>query len=281
MNQEYLNHLHKEMLIIYKEIERICLKHDLKFFAVGGTLIGAVVWKDYIPWDDDLDIAMPREDYEKFIHICQYEISDRFFLHHISTDENYWLPFAKLRLVNTDFIEEKRKNIKEHTGIYVDIFPFDYAPSNEIDIQQIIKWKLINYINNYINGKVTCNLKKSRNGLFLNPVFSLFSIKQLSNFRDKIYLSFDKGERLFFLDSAGGRSLENSFFSIKKILPTQKLKFGDIEIITPFDSDYYLTMLYTKKYLEIPPKEKQITHNPVYVKFEDGTEYIFKESETR
>ena len=95
MDKKILCRLHEEMFIIYKEIARICDKHNLKYFVVGGTLLGAVVHKGYIPWDDDLDIAMPRDDYDKFINVFSKELDERFYLHHTTTDPNYWLPFAK------------------------------------------------------------------------------------------------------------------------------------------------------------------------------------------
>ena len=98
MEQKILNRLHEEMIRIYKEIARICDKHNLTYFVVGGTLLGAVVHKGYIPWDDDLDIAMPRDSYDRFIEICKTDLDEKFYLHCIDTDEKYWLSFAKVRM---------------------------------------------------------------------------------------------------------------------------------------------------------------------------------------
>ena len=260
------------MLEIYAEIVRICEKHHLEYFVVGGTLLGAVVHKGYIPWDDDLDIAMPRDSYDKFIQICKEELNERFFIHCTETDKNYWLSFIKVRMNETVFMEERRKNVKSHAGIYVDIFPFDYC-SEQNTKRHKRKWKMVTYINNYIYTKITGIKRVSKSAIILNPVFSLFSVEKLSRYRDKIMRSFEKGERKYFVDLAGGRRLDNSYFSIEDILPLQELPFGNITVKAPKAPNKYLLQLYTERYKIIPPKEQQITHDPLLIRFEDGEEY--------
>lgn len=271
MKQEILDRLHEEMLVIYQEIARVCDKHGLCYFVVGGTLLGAVVHKGYIPWDDDLDIAMPRDDYDRFIELAPKELSAAFYLHHTSTDPDYWLPFAKVRMNNTVFLEEKRKNVKAHAGIYVDVFPFDYASEQNTPVAKL-KWRLMTYANNYINLKVTGRRVSSRSAA-LNWLFSLYSIESLSLWRDRLMRSFDRGERNYYVDLAGGRALDNSYFPIDKILPLQDLPFGKTTVKAPADPNHYLLTLYTERYKIIPPKEKQVTHDPLLIRFEDGTEY--------
>lgn len=268
MDKNVLEKLHEKILEIYQEISRICDKHGLTYFVVGGTLLGAEIHKGYIPWDDDLDIAMPRDDYEKFINIYSKELGERFYLHHTSTDPEYWLSFAKVRLNNTIFLEEKRKNVNSHAGIYVDIFPFDYA-SEKNTISHKIKWRLMTYLNNYVYQKVTGNSYSSKSVAILNGIFGIFSIKKLSLFRDKIMCSFDKGERKYYVDLAGGRRLDNSYFLIFDMLPLKEMKFEDIKVKAPKDSESYLLQLYTEKYKIIPPIEERVTHEPVKIKFEE------------
>ena len=113
----------------------------------------------------------------------------------------------------------------------------------------------------------------SRSAFAFNWLFSLFSIEKLSLKRDQWMRSFDNGNHLYYVDLAGGRALDNSYFPIETILPLQNLKFGPIMVRAPKDPDHYLRTLYTEKYKIIPPKEKQVTHEPVLIKFEDGTEY--------
>lgn len=269
MDKNIMTRLHAEMQTIYLEIARICEQNNLYYFVVGGTLIGAVVHKNFIPWDDDLDIAMPRDDYEKFITICRTQLGDQFFLHHHTTDPEYWLSFAKLRKNNTVFWEEKRGKADGHAGIYVDIFPFDYTSICN-SLYHKIKWRLFTYLNNYIFARKTGKKIDNKRSAVLTNFFKMFSTLQLSIFRDKIMKSFDHGKRKYFVDLAGGRRLSNSYFKIEDILPVVELPFGSIKVKCPNNWNSYLVQLYTERYKIIPPPEQQVTHDPVYIRFSDG-----------
>lgn len=276
MDAAVLKKLHENMLEIYEEIARVCDAHGLTYFVVGGTLLGAVVHKGYIPWDDDLDLAMPREDYDQFVNCYADELSPRFYMHSQNSDKRYWVPFSKVRIANSIFLEEKRKNVDSASGIYVDVFPFDYAPSKSCGFVASAKWRLINYLNNYIYSTVTGMRVSSASSSVLNPIFSLFSINALSRYRDAICKSFDKGDRRYFLDTGGGRSLDNSYFKVDDMLPLNELPFEDTTVKAPKESDMYLRQLYTEKYKIIPPENERVTHNPLLIRFEDGAEYRYE-----
>ena len=128
MNNKKLRKVQMVEVEILDEIDRICKKNNIKYFLVGGTLLGAVRHGGFIPWDDDIDLGMLREDYEKFIDICinSDELDKKYFMHSDETDSDYWLPFIKIRKNNTTFDEKVIKNCDTHKGIYVDIFPMDY-----------------------------------------------------------------------------------------------------------------------------------------------------------
>ena len=136
-----LDKLHSVQIEILDEIVGICDKHNLTYFLIGGTLLGAVRHKGFIPWDDDLDIAMPREDYEKFLKIAKTELDKKYYLHDISIDKNYWQPFIKIRKNNTLFDEKMIDNIETHKGIFVDVFPFDNLKRDGILLK--IKWSIL------------------------------------------------------------------------------------------------------------------------------------------
>ncbi|MBR5060749.1 MAG: LicD family protein, partial [Prevotella sp.] len=88
MNKEQLNKLHTIEIEILDEIVRICDKHNLRYCLIGGTLLGAIRHKGFIPWDDDLDIAMPRKDYEIFINLCHTELKNQYYLHNEVSDKD-------------------------------------------------------------------------------------------------------------------------------------------------------------------------------------------------
>lgn len=127
---EQLDKLHALELEIAKEIRRICQTHHIPYFLTAGTLLGAVRHGGFIPWDDDMDIGMLREDYERFLEACRTDLGERFFLQTWDTEPDYPFSFAKIRLNETHFREKFSESVKMHDGIFVDIFPFDNVPDD-------------------------------------------------------------------------------------------------------------------------------------------------------
>lgn len=120
------------LLEILKEFDRICKKHEIKYMIFCGSAIGAVRHQGFIPWDDDLDVAMLRSDYEKFMEVAPKELSDKYHLQ-IELSEHWPMCFSKLRKNNTTFLEKYHPKDKQtHQGIYIDIFPIDNASNNAI-----------------------------------------------------------------------------------------------------------------------------------------------------
>ena len=109
---------------LYLAFEKVCNKHGLKFWADEGTLLGAVRHKGFIPWDDDFDVLMPREDYEKFIHL-ENEFKDPYFLQTPYTDPESCYSYAKIRNCNTTGLVELFKYQNFNHGIWITVFPLD------------------------------------------------------------------------------------------------------------------------------------------------------------
>lgn len=120
-------------LNILKEVKRICEKHNIKYFAEGGTLLGAARHGGFIPWDDDIDVAMLRDDYNKFIEIAQSELPEHLFIQNSKTDIRPNL-FTKIRDSRTTWIPKGNDLKLKNYGIFIDIFPLDGCDNN---IEQI------------------------------------------------------------------------------------------------------------------------------------------------
>ena len=130
MERELLRKVQLTQLEIAKEIRRVCDENNIGYFLCCGTLLGAVRHQGFIPWDDDLDLGMLRPDYEKFCRIAPEKLGKRFCLQSWYTDDKYALPFVKVRMRGTEFLEAKATRLQEN-GFFVDIFPFDNAPEGE------------------------------------------------------------------------------------------------------------------------------------------------------
>ena len=123
-----LQRIELEMLI---EVDRICRKHNIQYSLDGGTLLGAVRHKGFIPWDDDIDVIMLRKEYAKFRRVCKKELDTaRFFLQDYKSDPYYRWGWAKIRRENTEHVRLGQEFLKQKTGIFIDIFVADNVPDS-------------------------------------------------------------------------------------------------------------------------------------------------------
>ena len=134
MDETIKKRLNDVQLQILDEIVRICYDHNLRYCLIGGTCLGAVRHKGYIPWDDDIDIIMPRADYQRFINVTKDGDTGDFFLDYYVTNPSYGRCFAKYCKRGTLFIEPN--GLRQ--AIYVDIFAYDKVPGPEFTAKSII-----------------------------------------------------------------------------------------------------------------------------------------------
>lgn len=113
------------------EFDRVCKKYDIKYSLSFGTLLGAVRHKGFIPWDDDVDVMMTREEYDKYVEAMKKEKNDLYFFQTKETDSKYPYNIARLRKNNTAMIYENWENSGIHQGIYIDIYPIDKLHDNK------------------------------------------------------------------------------------------------------------------------------------------------------
>ena len=120
MTNDYGNlELHKVLLSAMKDIDKICCENGIRYYLHAGTLLGAINHKGFIPWDDDVDISMRREDYEKFVRIIAEDYSDKYSLRNYETDSTYPNNRAKLGIKGTGFIyDDGREEM-----LFIDIIP--------------------------------------------------------------------------------------------------------------------------------------------------------------
>lgn len=133
LSENDLRIIKKIELEIALEIKRICEENNINYSLSGGTLIGAVRHKGFIPWDDDIDMAMTRENYDKFLKIAPEKIDgNRFYIVNYETDPNVGEPFTKVMRKGTVFQESFSENTNASNGVFVDLFPFDNAPDGKL-----------------------------------------------------------------------------------------------------------------------------------------------------
>ncbi|MBO5605071.1 MAG: LicD family protein [Acidaminococcaceae bacterium] len=249
----------KIMLEILKVVHRICEEHQIRYFLDGGTLLGAIRHGGFIPWDDDMDISMPREDYERFLQLAPKYLPQDMMLQTTEIEPASKFPFAKVRKNGTVLLEFEEDGTEAyHHGIYIDIFPVDYYKH-----EWFLRWmswadRVRSRRTKYPRGSWKRLLVTiyTHYLLFLPIELSLFVRRYFINhkeyFRDKNadYMTF---------------ALEwNEIYTTrtKEILPVKYAEnvFEGCGFYLPADPHKHLTGSFGPDYMQIPPKEKQRTH---------------------
>ena len=129
LTQQELRALQLVQVDMLKEVDRICKKANIVYCIIAGTFLGAVRHKKHIPWDDDADVAMLREEYEKFAQVCKAELNaEKFYFQDHKHTKGYRWGYGKLRRKNTLFLREGQEHLPYEQGIFIDIFPLDFVP---------------------------------------------------------------------------------------------------------------------------------------------------------
>lgn len=158
LNEQDLQIIKSAELRIANEINQICLRNNIKYSMIGGTLIGAVRHHGFIPWDDDIDLMMERNEYERFLNIAENELSEEFYIANYEHTPSIGEPFTKIMMKNTVMKESFTGSSGAPAGIFVDIFPVDNAPKSKVlkTIQRYRNYSLRKKIlikSNYYFGK--------------------------------------------------------------------------------------------------------------------------------
>ena len=246
-------------LKILLEFKRICKKHNIQYFLMGGTLLGAVRHHGFIPWDDDIDVGMIRSEYTKFLAICNDELSSDYFLQTFESDKNYANSFAKLCLNGTKYPQHKTKNILSHKGIWIDIFPFDCAPwsifARKIHIFKLRSLNRICQIKYGYTIESPFTLKGEIFDLGLRCLSKFFSKTQLIDMRECLFQKYN--------GKAANYYINGSFYCYPAEIFAHllELEFEGIKFPVPAGYATYLECAYGD-YMSLPPENQRTRHTP-------------------
>lgn len=260
---EEMKKIELNILIYFTEV---CKENNLRYYLGGGTLLGAVRHKGFIPWDDDIDVMMPRPDFQKLLSLS---INNENYNIIKPGTAGYYYNFAKLVDTRT-ILEEKGIKVIDGLGVYIDIFPLDGMP--ETPDARKKRFKELNSIRKRINNTCLLKPKFHRNPFaYLNACRIYNSNKNidLSSLQKK-YLdsalknSFDDSEFVF---AAGGAYGARDIFPGKWFEKEIELQFENLSVKAFNGYDFYLTQLYGD-YMTLPPEDKRVTphHSIVYFK---------------
>lgn len=254
---ELSRELKKVELDILVQFLRVCDALDLRYFVVGGTLLGAVRHQGFIPWDDDIDVAMPREDYEIFLREGQKYLEDPYFLQTFRTDPQFTVNFAKIRNSNTTFQETSLRGRRMNHGVYIDVFPLDNYPD---DPKQERRLRRKNW---FLSGRLDASFFYDKKLPLRSRAKHLLcrlrhpSLTGALRKRDVLLRSVGKSARIVNYCGAWGD---------KEIMPAAwytescELTFEGLKVRAPKYWHEWLTHMYGD-YMQLPPPEKRQGHH--------------------
>lgn len=259
----YLKQLHQTELLILDEIDRVCKKNNLRYCITAGTLLGAVRHGGFIPWDDDADIVMPREDFIKFCAIYKSEMSPNFFVDSFYTEKNCFRVFGKVRMKNTLFIQEVVGEPKcaLNDEIWIDVFPLDNADSSIQKMER--KKRMIGKLKNILVIKMT----KTKSKKYKELMCQIIPTRLIQSLIYSIMSSGPKKSE-YYINYGSQYSVKKQTVSKDIYFPSTTIQFEDRVYYAPGKVKEFLNQLYGPNYMELPPEEKRRTHKPVDICFD-------------
>ena len=258
--------LHKVDMDIVKEVVRICDAHGLKYYMLGGTMLGAIRHKGFIPWDDDIDLGMPRDDYEKFLEIAPKELPAHMKTVNYRTDRKFQYYITRVLDTDTKVIEERIGNDSKYTNASIDIFPVDGTPNNAF-LRKIYFFRVLYHralMSLCYKDSIDRKRKRSGKEKLLLWVMERIPVEKLTTpYKQKCKI--DKLLRSQKVE--GSKYIGNIMgaYRTREIVPADFYgegafyDFEDIQLRGMAKADEYLTFTYGD-YMQLPPEESRKTH---------------------
>ena len=258
--------LHQVDLNIVKEVVSICEKHGFTYYMLGGTMLGAVRHKGFIPWDDDIDLGIPRKDYEEFLRVAPKELSSYLRVVNYHTDPEYHYYITRILDTETRVEEERIGNENKYTNASIDIFPIDGTPNNAI-LRKIYFFRVL-YHRALMSlcYKDSIDRKRPRGTAekILLWVLEKIPVEKITTpYKQKEQI--DKLLKKQKIDGAKYIGNIMGAYRTKEIVPAEfygkgkMYPFESIELRGMQMSDEYLKWTYGD-YMQLPPEDKRKTH---------------------
>lgn len=265
-------------LAMLDEVDRICRKHGLRYFLVHGSLLGAVRHKGFIPWDDDLDIAMPRKDYDRFAELAETELPEPLSLHTPASEEDlFWGGYARLRNGRTTAIEPRDMGHRGNLGIWMDILPFDVCTPDDKKMEK--KEKRIRRCQSMLYAKIYGRDLRTFGGM--KPwKWNWYRLLAKGRSHDRLCALLESAQRLYTDQPSDeiafftgmGKYRRFSAADFEKSLP---MEFEGRMAPVPGGYENYLFALMGRDYMKYPPEEERRPgHRGIYDPERPYQEYV-------
>jgi lipopolysaccharide cholinephosphotransferase len=252
--REELKRLQACQLEMLKACIKVCERHKLRYFLLGGSALGAVRHSGFIPWDDDVDIGMPRPDYTRFLSIAKNELSPHLFLQTRETDAAYPMQFAKLRDSRTTFRQENVAHLDMNHGVALDIFPLDSCAASATRTKiRLLAFKAIRAV---YQSKFGLRRGRRFEQIAVSVTAAIFRVGMLERMMRMVMEGggYDESAQVVnWCGSWGAKEIvQGTIFGAGK-----DMRFEDVTARVPAEVHLYLSALYGE-YMRMPPEEKRV-----------------------
>lgn len=264
MNQD-MRVVQKKILEIAVYLDEFCKNHNIEYYLMGGSALGAIRHRGFIPWDDDFDVFMTYENYKKFIEACERHIDkERFYLQKEDTDE--WpMFFTKLRMNNTTYLEDDTKGRKMHHGFFVDI----------MCLNNTSKYVVIRYIQ-YLSARILTAYTLSKRGYITDKsvkkmaigIAELIVTKRVKRILLRIVRGLNSSKPDYVGHFFGRAEFKKMIFPTYYLGNPRYVEFDGVEFPVPKFVEKYLETRFGKNFMQIPNQNVRDEY-PVHASFVD------------
>jgi len=280
---EELNRLHRYLYRILGEVIRVCDENDIQYFMVGGSAIGVHFWDGFIPWDDDVDVGMTRDNFNRFLEVAPKALAPGYAMCTNINDPHYSHYICKVRLNGTRFLESEYEGFDMNHGIFVDIVPFDKVPAGKR--AETIQAKIVRNLLICAFGKerwkwtgtgtfIAGNKERTTGfviGAIMYLIVKLFSKRTIVNWITKVqtwYNHSPKATDVYHVVDAD----VTDYMKQEWLDNLQERKFGDLTVKVAGDLEAYLNMHYPQGLTKWLPEDERPSHHPVELSFGDNND---------
>lgn len=277
-DQKTLRRLQLTLLDMVKDIDAVCRENDIKYYIAYGSALGAIRHHGFIPWDDDMDICVCREDYDRFFKCMEKKYSDKYDILNVKNTPKYAVAFYKISKKGTKFVEMVGAADGYEQGIFIDVFPLDYTSSDEKERKRLAKkewfWShllILRSIKEPIIPNSHKGIKRKIMEIGCKSIYEIMNLLHIS--KEWIYGNFLKTatsyvkDKEYMTDYCAMRP-EKVLNKTSDLFPVRYVEFEDCKLPVPNNTDVYLKNMYGN-YMELPKPEDRHNHFASKIDFGD------------
>lgn len=255
MDKKSLKKLQELQLENLLNLYEFCKKNDINFYLGEGTLLGAIRHHGFIPWDDDIDILMTKEDYDRFLELAPYNLDKNYKVQHSTLLKDYWSPFIKVRYIgNTPFKQQHISHLTDENGPCIDIFPLYYV-KDKTNLTVKYRSLKIRILRRTLSIKLGLNRKRNIRNIILKIFGSFVNTNTIHKLLIKTFNLNNKGDYLANFGSY--YKITNQVFPKDFYGEGRLVKFENFDLPVPVKAEEILSSIYGD-YMQLPPEDKRV-----------------------